>query len=486
MKKNIFFCLLFLGALASCEQEEFTGTGLEALSEFTLNPLSESTIELSSVNPKAELVITWNEAKSGLNSDVIYTWNAFEEGTSSSEVLLSLQSDNSGSDNQLTLTQEALDAALEDLGLGTGESITLNWFVIATNGDVTKESETSTVTISRFVDEIATFDLLSPSDGTQLDLDIDNPSTQVVITWDSTYSGFENTISYQWIADTLGGDFTNPLLTLDSDNSGSDNQITLTHQDLEDFMESEGVEEAGYMSLSWKVVASGGDLSLQSESTFAISLRRFNPVASKFLVGAATPGGWGWDNPSEIVETSEGIFEGTLTFSNETFRVFEVKDDWGSGRNFPYYESEGYIIDSRFENAGDGDQNFRYTGTPGEYTFTLNTVDKTIRLTVGESKYMVGAATPGGWGWDNPTEMFQIETGVWQSTLVFTNDTFRFFDVKDDWGSGTNFPFYENDGYTIDANFENAADGDQNFRFIGTTGSYTITLDTVNKNITLN
>ena len=49
-----------------------------------------------------------------------------------------------------------------------------------------------------------------------------------------------------------------------------------------------------------------------------------------------------------------------------------------------------------------------------------------------------------------------------------------------------NYPFYEGEGYTIDANFENAADGDSNFSFIGTPGTYTLTIDTVNKTIALN
>ena len=35
------------------------------------------------------------------------------------------------------------------------------------------------------------------------------------------------------------------------------------------------------------------------------------------------------------------------------------------------------------------------------------------------------------------------------------------------------------------ANFEDAMDGDNNFRFIGTTGQYYTTIDTVNKTITL-
>ena len=46
-------------------------------------------------------------------------------------------------------------------------------------------------------------------------------------------------------------------------------------------------------------------------------------------------------------------------------------------------------------------------------------------------------------------------------------------------------PFFADDGYTIDSNFENAMDGDNNFRFIGTTGQYYTIIDTVNKTITL-
>ncbi|MTI19419.1 hypothetical protein E1176_00140, partial [Fulvivirga sp. RKSG066] len=128
----------------------------------TLNPLPESTVELSSTNPDADVVITWNEANSGLNSDVLYKWNAFEEGSAKSDLLLSLQSDNGGKDNQLTISQGELDEALTDLGLAVGETITLNWFISATNGDITKETNVSTVTIKRFVNEIASFDLESP------------------------------------------------------------------------------------------------------------------------------------------------------------------------------------------------------------------------------------------------------------------------------------------------------------------------------------
>ena len=78
--------------------------------------------------------------------------------------------------------------------------------------------------------------------------------------------------------------------------------------------------------------------------------------------------------------------------------------------------------------------------------------------------------------------------GVYAGWVNYTADgdaNFRFFTTATDWGSGQNFPFFADAGYTIDANFEDAGDGDNNFKFIGTTGQYYTTIDTVNKTIVL-
>lgn len=487
LTRKLLLFVLAIAMVISCsdrDDEITVGTGLEGLNSFSIESINDIVI-LNSVDTAAEVIISWNPAESGLESLVSYTWYAYEQGENIADALLVLPSDNDGTATTITFTNIALDNILAEAGLEPGDELSLNWTVSATNGDVLKFAEPSVVTLRRFEDAIAPFSLLSPADDSLVELDFDNPDAPIVIEWDSTFSGFGSDITYEWLADAEGGDFSNPLLSIMSDNMGTYAQITFTNQDLEDVLTAQGVDVAGYLTLDWKVVASTTDLMLESIETFSVQLRRFNPVASKFLVGAATPGGWSWDAPTEILEVEEGVFQGTLAFNNDAFRVFDVRDDWGSGTNFPFYEGEGYTIDSRFVNAMDGDQNFSFIGTPGTYTFTLDTNAKAIRLTVGDPIFMVGAATPGGWSWDAPTFMYQIESGVWQTTIVFGNDAFRFFTTNGDWGSGRNFPFYADDGYTIDANFTNAMDGDQNFSFIGTPGEYTITLDENNKTIEL-
>ncbi|MDV7188554.1 SusE domain-containing protein [Lutibacter sp. TH_r2] len=216
-----------------------------------------------------------------------------------------------------------------------------------------------------------------------------------------------------------------------------------------------------------------------------------------WLVGAGVPdAGWGWDSPVQLPCTGTGIYAGNVNLQStadaNNFRFFTVENDWGSGQNYPYYVAEGYTIDANFEDAADGDNNFAFIGTTGNYYLSVDTINKVITLGPPQTScefdqlYLVGAGVPdAGWGWDSPVQLPCTGAGVYSGSVNLTNDAFRFFTVENDWGSGQNYPYYIAEGYTIDASFEDAADGDNNFKFIGTPGTYTLTLDTVNKVITL-
>ena len=98
------------------------------------------------------------------------------------------------------------------------------------------------------------------------------------------------------------------------------------------------------------------------------------------MVGAAMPGGWDIDNPTEMTYSNlTGVYEATVAFANETFRFFK-KNDWSTGLNYPYFLGEGYAISDLFEDALDGDNNFRFIGTPGTCKCTLNMWEKTITM----------------------------------------------------------------------------------------------------------
>jgi hypothetical protein len=208
--------------------------------------------------------------------------------------------------------------------------------------------------------------------------------------------------------------------------------------------------------------------------------------ASYWVVGgAAVDAGWAWDTPIEFTCDND-VYTAHINLTNDTFRFFSAEGDWASGLNYPYFAGEGYTIDASLEDAMDGDNNFRFTGTPGIYELVIDDPNKTITLTPSVPLYLVGEAIVAtGWAWDNRVELSENNTYVWSGSVELTTGTFRFFTVDGDWNSGRNYPYYVDAGYTIDSNFEDAADGDSNFRFVGTPGTYTLTVNEKDKTITL-
>ncbi|MEK9530083.1 MAG: SusE domain-containing protein [Flavobacteriaceae bacterium] len=221
-----------------------------------------------------------------------------------------------------------------------------------------------------------------------------------------------------------------------------------------------------------------------------------------WAVGAgAFDAGWGWTSPVEIPCTGTNVYSGYIALrniagDNNNFRFFTEKDNWGSGVNYPTFVANGYTIDVKFAEKDDGDKNFAFVGSSATYHIEINAVAKTITLTQDGAEgcdytnlYAVGAGVPdAGWGWTSPINLPCQGNGVYSSVMNLNNNggadnNFRFFTEKDNWGSGVNYPSYVSDGYTVDAKFEDAQDGDNNFAFVGTTGLYRVDIDTVNKTI---
>jgi starch-binding outer membrane protein SusE/F len=209
------------------------------------------------------------------------------------------------------------------------------------------------------------------------------------------------------------------------------------------------------------------------------------PVAEPvlFMMGDAV-NGWGPWNSKEVKMTyvKPGVFVADATFKAGAFRFF-AQADWGpTSYNYPYFAS----VATDFENANDGDKNFKFIGAAGTRKVTVDLIAKTV--TLGNPPlpklFMMGDAL-NGWGpWnDKEVAMTYKSPGVFEATATFTTDkAFRFF-AQADWGpTSYNYPYFT----TVDANFVNAADGDSNFKFVGTSGSHTINVNLTTKVVTFN
>lgn len=229
---------------------------------------------------ETEIDITWTAIQDAPESPV-YLWEVtalaspdFDDPT------LSLPSNNSGADNSLTLTLEAIDGVLGALGLEVGDEIELLWRVRAIVGmDEVVSVDTFAITLTRgyIFDDFEDFSLLSPADGTRVELKGDL-SQEVVISWQPTTAG-PFPVTYQWVVDAEGGDFSNPPLMLPSDNMGMDNSLTLTLEDLDNAIASIGVVKGDSISLIWTVMASANDEMTSAAEVWSVKLVRDESVS---------------------------------------------------------------------------------------------------------------------------------------------------------------------------------------------------------------
>ena len=331
-------------------------------------------------------------------------------------------------------------------------------------------------------------------------------------TWNSIDVGVPTNLSYD-LEKSISGNFDTDGATI---GTTSGNEIAITIGDMLGFANEAGLDndpgtnnpDTGDVHFRIKAYAGDGGVPSYSASQ-ALTLHLPEESSNSaicdndqlFLVGAGLPfTGWDWASPSTVICNGTNVYSGNIHLDasgDANFRFFTTATDWGSGLNYPYFEDAGFTIDSNFENAGDGDSNFKFLGTSGFYNLTVDMINKTITLSdpssLGNCDYdqlwAVGAGLPdAGWDWATPVQLMCEGDNVYQGFLNLDADgdaNFRFFTTATDWGSGLNYPYFEDAGFTIDSNFENAGDGDSNFKFIGTTGGYFISIDMINKTITL-
>ncbi len=141
---------------------------------------------------------------------------------------------------------------------------------------------------------LADFALLMPATNTYLQLNASAPATSVDITWQKSSSGLDvpgttqSNTTYEWLLDRVGGDFSAPLLTLASNNTGKDTKITLTHQQIETALGSVGIAPKAKTDFIWSVRATNGTKSFKklAFAPFNISIKRFDVGVSAFTITA--------------------------------------------------------------------------------------------------------------------------------------------------------------------------------------------------------
>ena len=215
-----------------------------------------------------------------------------------------------------------------------------------------------------------------------------------------------------------------------------------------------------------------------------------------YIIGSATPGGWEWEQATELTKSSDYIFvyEGELKTGE---LKFSGEKDWDD--SFIHSPLDGVKInkdgveDEKFEYYAGGNDNKWKVEVQGKYRLTLDLEHWTIKSEfLGELQkethiYMIGDATAGGWAWDKAQEFTQDASNkdvfTWEGQL--TEGTFKMSEEKD-----YNAPFYRpsSANVTVDASGVSASDmvftasPDDQWK-VTEAGTYQITIDINNKTI---
>lgn len=314
-------------------------------------------------------------------------------------------------------------------------------------------------------------------------LSMENEANTVEFSWTKAVYNYPAAISYKLQIAKAGTNFA----TSHTLYNGSSLSYSTTIKDLNtSLLNNLALEATVNADVEFRVLSSLGEYAADQAGTAKmINLTPYQTVFPPiYMIGAAT-GGWNTSLAVEMASSAPNTYSTIARFiQNESFRFF-AQADWGpTSYNYPYFTTVSTLLG----NAQDGDSNLKVLGETGFYRVTVHLGTKTVTMEKVDEPmmYMTGSAT-GGWdtpGSGNSVKMSFVKPNVWKATATFTNGgAFRFF-AQDGWGPVSyNFPYFA--GGTVDPKFENVADGDSNFKFTGTTGSYLITLDLNTKTVTL-
>lgn len=319
--------------------------------------------------------------------------------------------------------------------------------------------------------------------------------------WNSADFGVPTNITYE-----LQGSTKSDFSSFKVVGSTSENNIAVTVAKLLDFAKDLGLDDdpattntdgtpnnTGQVYFRLRATAGTVGANETLSEIQVITIKWIETVAtgsgcpSLFAVGEALADlGWNF-KPAGEMKCNNNVLQVKLRLTNGNFRFFQESGNWSSALGYSYYKGEGYTIDSKLENALDNDSNFKFVGTPGIYTITIDNTKKTIVLTASSSLWAVGGAVPGGWTFDaaKTIEFKESTPDIWSASIALSNDVFRFFQTFGTWDTKNNFTSYSDAGYKINSNLVNDGSGDANFKFVGTPGTYKLTINGVDKTITL-
>lgn len=152
--------------------------------------------------------------------------------------------------------------------------------------------------------------LHTPDDGYSVTLD---PEGSLSFEWAPAKAEDGGFVMYEVAFDTVGGDFSNPIYRVISDNNGAGNTATISHKTLNKAAASAGLESEETGKLIWTAISSRGVNEQVGPENRTIQITRLpgfaDPPTTLYITGAGTETGSDLSNAIQAKATEEGLFE---------------------------------------------------------------------------------------------------------------------------------------------------------------------------------
>ena len=184
--------------------------------------------------------------------------------------------------------------------------------------------------------------LIEPLNNKAIELD-PSPSASVYFEWDYARVEDAGTAVYQIAFDVPSGDFSNPVYMMNSGNNGLNNNVTITHKQMNKIAKMIGILTSETGSFKWTIFSTKGTKTVKSgqENTITITrLAGLEPPIDVYLTGEGSEGGTDASKAHKMKAVSNGLFE-VYTKLTAGKPFYFTEDLSGSLREF--YTSDGLI-----------------------------------------------------------------------------------------------------------------------------------------------
>lgn len=299
-----------------------------------------------------------------------------------------------------------------------------------------------------------------------------------------TNHGTGSAISYSIDMDIEGNNFSGGLSW--EIGRTADRTLVFGHKQLADTLALTFPEiaEGQYTRFEWRVKAIVLDTKEQQVSkTVSVALAwRASMLTDLYLIGDATPSGWNRERATPMVIDMNNFssFSWTGQMHKGEFKMLTTTEDW-----IPSYVRDtldaGKIVYRPTEDAYP-DKKWNITQA-GNYRIEVDVQALTINITyiggeVYSHIYMIGDATPGGWSWDNITELNHPETNIFTYEGNLGSGQLKFpTELKSDWSGEMLYALTPDCAPTASGKFDAHTGDPDNKWLISDPGEYQIRIN---------